>query len=205
MSEPPALRVSDAEREAAVTRLRQASMEGRLTVEELSERVELAYAARTQADLVKVGADLPATVPGAPVVASGEPDSSDWVVAVMSGADRKGRWRVRRRTNVVAVMGGADLDLREAVLSGPEVEITAVAVMGGIDVTVPDGVHVEMSGFALMGGNDDNTRGEEPPPGAPVVRVRAFALMGGIDVHRRRRKWRSRHLGPEPPEPPRLH
>jgi Domain of unknown function (DUF1707)/Cell wall-active antibiotics response 4TMS YvqF len=206
MGDPPALRVSDAEREATVAHLRQAATEGRLTVEELGERVELAYAARTDADLVALGADLPAPGPGTPAtITPSGPERDDWVVAIMSGANRKGRWRVRRRTTVLALMGGADLDLREATLAAPEVSITAVAIMGGIDVTVPDGVHVEMTGFALMGGNDDTTRGEAPPPGAPVVRVRAFSLMGGIDVHRRREKRRSRRVGPEPPAPPRLH
>lgn len=205
MTEPSGLRVSDAERETTVAQLHQAATEGRLTVEELSERVELAYAARTDADLAALGADLPASTAGGPALAPAGPDGTDWVVAVMSGADRKGRWRVRRRTAVLALMGGADLDLRQAVLAGPEVEITAVAVMGGVDVTVPDGVHVEVTGFALMGANQDNCRGAEPPPGAPVVRVRAFSLMGGIDVHRRREKRRSRRVDPGTPAPPRLH
>ena len=102
-------RASDAEREAVVARLRNAAGEGRLTVEELSERVELAYVARTEAELAKLSADLPAPVPGMPAVVPVADERSDWVVAVMSGADRKGRWRVRRHTSVVAVMGGVSV------------------------------------------------------------------------------------------------
>lgn len=103
----------------------------------------------------------------------------------MSGAVRRGRWRPDRRTNVVAVMGGADIDLREAEIEAPEVEIVAVTVMGGIDVIVPEDVEVEVTGFALMGGNSSPRDTGPSHPGAPVVRVRAFSLMGGVDVRRR--------------------
>jgi hypothetical protein len=61
VSEPPELRVSDADREATMTRLRVAGGDGRLTLEELAERVERADAARTQSDLDVLTADLPFT------------------------------------------------------------------------------------------------------------------------------------------------
>ena len=114
------------------------------------------------------------------------------------------RWRVPARVTVVNIMGGADLDLREAVLETPEVEITVWSLMGGSDVTVPEGVHVELEGFALMGGNRLHLEGPPPAPGAPVVRVRAWSLMGGTDVRTKGpRGWRDRLPGP--PGPPRLH
>jgi len=186
----PALRVSDAEREAVVVRLREAAGEGRLTFEELAERTELAYAARTEAELERLADDLPATAT-APAVARSQaldagPEGADWVLAVMGSSERKGRWRVRNRTQVVALMGGVDLDLRQAELPVGEVTITAWAIMGGVEVRVPEGVRVELGGFALMGGNASQGAAEAPPPGAPVVRVRAFSLMGGVDVRRKR-------------------
>jgi hypothetical protein len=59
--------------------------------------------------------------------------------------------------------------------------------MGGSDIVVPDGVHVELSGFGFMGGNDLKLEGTPlPPPGAPVVRVRAWSIIGGTDVKRMR-------------------
>ena len=182
MNESPELRVSDADREAAVTLLRQAGGEGRLTFEELADRVGRADAARTRADLDAVVADLPAAQP----LAQPERDKQrSWVVAVMGGAERKGRWHPARRTNVVTVMGGAAIDLRDARIDGPELEIMAVTVMGGIEVIVPEGVAVEIGGFALLGGNSA-PRPAPVSPGAPVVRVRAFSLMGGIGVSRKR-------------------
>ena len=207
-------RASDAEREAIVERLHDAGAEGRLTVEELAERIDAAYAARTHAELEPLVADLPAaTGPGAAVGPAGGPSApapapagrmSSFVLGVMGSGDRRGRWRVPARMTVVNVMGGADLDLREAVLDGPEVEITVWSLMGGSDIVVPEGVHVELGGFAVMGGNDLRLEGEPPPPGAPVVRVKAWSLMGGTDVKSRPGRLGFPHLGQGPPRPPRL-
>jgi hypothetical protein len=180
VSDWPELRVSDADRETAVARLRVAGGEGRLTLEELAERVELADSARTRGDLDALTADLP---PSSPAAAAAP--RRGWIVAVMGGAARKGRWRPPRRTNVLTLMGGAELDLREAELAGDMV-ITAVAVMGGVGITVPEGVAVELSGFALMGANGGPDDKLPPLPGAPSVRVRAFALMGGVAVERKK-------------------
>lgn len=186
MSEPhPELRVSDADREATVVRLREAGGEGRLTLEELAERVERADAARTRGDLDALTADLPAAAPGFTLAAEAPRKERRWVVAIMGGEQRKGRWRPSRRTNAVAVMGGVDIDLREAELADGA-EILAVPVMGAVTVTVPEGVSVELSGFALMGGNSGPEDKVPPLPNAPVVRVRAFSLMGGVVVERKK-------------------
>ncbi len=188
MAEPPAIRVSDAEREAAVVRLREAAGEGRLTFEELAERTQRAYEARTDAELERLSHDLPATAPAVPrsEVDESRTDRTDWMLAVMGADERRGRWRVRNRTQAIALMGGVDLDLREAELPAGDVEITAWAIMGGVDVRVPEGVRVELGGFALMGGNGVKGTAEPPPPGAPVVRVRAYSLMGAVTVRRKR-------------------
>jgi uncharacterized protein DUF1707 len=182
MSDSPELRVSDADREKAVSRLRVAGGEGRLTLEELAERVELADAARTRGDLEALTADLPLTAPVTTTAVEQRPRG--WIIAVMGGAARKGRWRPPRRTNVVTLMGGAELDLREAELAD-EIVITAVAIMGGIGITIPVGVSVELSGFALMGANGGPSDKQPPLPGAPAIRVRAFSLMGGVGIERK--------------------
>ena len=187
MGESPELLVSDADRERAVARLRVAGGEGRLTLEELAERVERADAARTHRDLDAITADLP-DAPG-PSRAL-ETRDRGWIVAVMGGAARKGRWRPPRRTNVVTLMGGAEIDLREAELA-EDVVITAVAVMGGVGITVPEGVSVELSGFALMGTNGGPNDKLPPLPDAPMIRVRAFSLMGGVGIERKRRRGRT--------------
>jgi len=55
----PALRASDADRDAVADRLREAHAEGRLTVEEFTERLDAAFVARTHGDLVSLTRDLP--------------------------------------------------------------------------------------------------------------------------------------------------
>ena len=180
----PELRVSDADREATVVRLREAGGEGRLTLEELADRVEQADAARTWGELEALTADLPASTGIAASVPDAARKERRWIVAIMGGEQRKGRWRPARRTNAIAVMGGIDIDLREAELADGA-EILAIPFMGAVSVVVPEGVSVEMSGFALMGGNSGPDDKVLPLPNSPIVRVRAFSLMGGVVVERK--------------------
>ena len=187
------MRVSDSDRERAADVLREAASHGRITMDELDERLELSYAAKTYADLAAVTRDLPgpAQAPSAvqPAMAGriGGTPRSKFSVAIMSGARRMGRWVVPRTYVGVAVMGGIELDLREAQFSEPEVTIHAYTLMGGIEITVPEDVDVDVSGFAFMGGFDHNASGPGVP-GAPRVRVLGFALMGGVDVRRKPQK-----------------
>jgi Domain of unknown function (DUF1707)/Cell wall-active antibiotics response 4TMS YvqF len=182
---PPAIRASDAEREAVVARLQTAAGDGRLALEELADRLERALAAATRSELEVLTADLPEQAAEALPAAK----SRRWIVGIMGGGDHAGRWRIASRCTVVNVMGGADLDLTGAVVEGPETEIQVFSLMGGSEIVVPDGVHVELSGFAFMGGNGLRLEdAPSPPPGAPVVRVRAYSIMGGTDVKRGRRR-----------------
>ena len=174
------VRASDAEREAAVERLRVATVEGRLTLTELTERTGAAYTATTRGELVAITADLPA-VAGAPATPVAR-DDREWVVAVMGDSRRQGRWRVERPLAAVAVMGDVVLDLRGAEVPRGDVDITATAVMGDVKIYVPDGVDVQLSGIAVMG--DKKVKVREAPAGqtAPKVVVKAAAVMGDVKV-----------------------
>ena len=191
----PALqqRVSHADREAVADRLRQAAGDGRLDVDELGERLEAAFAARTYADLVPLTRDLPeGTTPHsqrapAPSGRVGGKPGPRWSFAMMSGSRRRGRWTVPRRYTATAVMGGIELDLRDAMLEERDVTIWAWACMGGIEIKVPADVDVDVTGLALMGGFEDGS-GVSAPPGAPVIRVKGLALMGAVDVCRAKPK-----------------
>jgi hypothetical protein len=214
MSDPqhPELRASDADRERTADLLRRAGGEGRLDVAELDERLDAAYAARTQSELDVLTADVvpraatrslaPATAgggaPGFTVRREGGPGTRH-LVAVMSGVDRAGRWRLAARAWCWSVMGGADLDLNDVELADDHVELTVVSIMGGAEIHVPEGLNVEVSSFAFMGGNDQTLGESHPTPGGPVLRVRLLSIMGGADVTRGRRRTRAekraeRHL-----------
>jgi hypothetical protein len=183
VSEPPndQLLASDAERRAVETELSDACAQGRLSLEELSERVGRVNAARTRGELAVIVGDLPGTVPSE---VSDTPPTTRWTVAVMGGNIRRGRWHPSERTIGVAVMGGTVLDLREAAIGSRPQRVTAIALMGGVDVIVPEGTRVELHGLPVMGSTASQvpSYGDTLSSAEPVVHVRAFALMGGVRV-----------------------
>jgi class 3 adenylate cyclase len=180
-------RVADADRDRTVTLLREHVVEGRLTLDEFSQRMGAALEAKTRGELDAVMADLPMTsgVPTASPTTATPRKTTRWHIAVMSGHSTRGRWRIGGKTKAVAVMGGCDMDLRRAEIEGPEVEITAFAFWGGIDITVPEGFDVELRGFSFMGGRSLRLRDVPIVPGSPRIIVRGFAVMGGIEVKSR--------------------
>lgn len=88
-------------------------------------------------------------------------------------------------------MGGARLDFTEVDLPGGVTEIDFFCLMGSLDIIVPEGVRVELSGLPVMGSVDNRTRIPEIKD-APVLKIRGVALMSSVDVKppRRRRGWR---------------
>lgn len=196
--ELPELRAADADRERTAELLRQAAGDGRLTMEELEERLHTTYAARTHrelehltADVVLSGTNLPEGQPRRMPVRRDGGEGAKWLVSLMSGHDRKGRWLVGRQVKVVNVMGGSDLDLNDAELAGEYVEMTVFSLMGGASVRVPDGLNVEVSDFAFMGGNDVKLGEDRPDPGGPTLRLKLISIMGGSDVKRGRKLSRA--------------
>jgi hypothetical protein len=160
-----------------------ATVEGRLTLSELTERTEAAYTATTRGDLVPITADLPAVSgsPAAPPRPTARADR-EWVVAVMGDSKRQGRWRVERPLGTLAIMGDVVLDLRGAEVPQGEVAITATAVMGDVKIYVPDGVDVQLSGIAVMGDKKVMVRAAPAGQPAPKVVVRATVIMGDVKV-----------------------
>jgi hypothetical protein len=171
------LLASDAEREQAVARLREASAEGRLTLDELAQRTGDAYAARTHADLVHVTAGLPPAKHGASPAPRSE--RAKLVLGVFAPVRRKGRWRLARRTIVVSLFAPAWLDLREATLEdGETAEITVVSVFGPINLRVPERVALETSVVAIFGPVHETGAAGPVSPAAPRVRVNGLSLFG---------------------------
>jgi hypothetical protein len=136
---PVELRASDADRERVVDRLREAAADGRITMDELDERLQAAYTSTTHAELRPLTRDLatsdaPASAPTARELVGGIPGRRRRSIVVMSGLDRRGRWVVPARFSVFAFWGGVQLDLREAILTERETVIRADAVMAGIEI-----------------------------------------------------------------------
>jgi len=176
------VRASDAERDLLVSQLRQDMVEGRLTVDEFTDRIEAAYESQTRGELEALRRDLPAAGTGGALAVPSRRRSTRWSIGIMGGSARRGRWRIDGQTTAIAIMGGCHLDLREAEIEGPEVTINAFAFMGGINIFVPDDVVVEVSGISFMGGRNVRSAKTPPAPGAQVIRIRAFSMMGGLNV-----------------------
>ncbi|MCF3962253.1 DUF1707 SHOCT-like domain-containing protein [Streptomyces fuscigenes] len=216
----PETRASDAEREQVAERLREAVAEGRLDMAEFDERLGLAYTARTHGELVPLVRDLPEpgtvrAVGTAPAAGPAPAGAGAWAGRVggseatsrggfgfMGGFGRRGRWTVGRVFNAVVFMGGGEIDLREARFEGPDTVLRCFAVMGGVQVTVPPDLDVEVRGFGFMGGFGEapdrrEVAGIGPAPDSPKVVVTGFALMGGVGVERKLRKEERRRLKEE--------
>jgi len=178
--------VGERERDQVARELGDHFAQGHLTLEEYEFRVQAALQARQGFELSATVNDLPPLDRVRALVRDASDAgrrSSRTVFALMGGASRKGRWTVPTTIRAVGVMGGVEIDLRDAVFSADVTEISAVAIMGGVDILVPPGVRIESDGLAIMGGFEDQ-------PGlpavfdhdAPVLRVRGVALMGAVTV-----------------------
>jgi hypothetical protein len=177
-------------RERVIRELSEHFARDHLDEQHFEDRLDRALAATSLQELGQLTADLPvlqaesalSALPAAP----GEVRERQTVLAVMGGAVRKGSWVPPRQLHVFAIMGGVELDFREARFGSGVVEVTVFALMGGVEITVPPGVRVEVDGIAIMGGFDEQSSTPGPvDPSAPVLRIGGFALMGGVEIRTR--------------------
>jgi Domain of unknown function (DUF1707) len=190
-SENSRLRASDADRDQAATVLNTALAEGRLTAEEHSERLDALYAAKTHADIVPLLDDLPGHGTGlSPAPAALAPAGPvNRIRAILSEATRKGAWHVEPVLEIVTVLGGAELDFREAVLADREVSLRVTCVLSGVVIIVPPEMRVIDSGSAVLGGRDITGESDESAePDAPLLRISGTCVLGGIEVNRKPRE-----------------
>ena len=190
MSDPttPALRAADADREQTVATLREHAVEGRLSLEEFTDRMSTAYLAGTKDQLDELLSDLPS---GGPVSASRRKPTR-FVFSVFGSSEREGRIRIKRRVTCLTCFGNVDLDLRQATLERDVVTIVALGIFGAIDIYVPEGIEIDLHGFTL--GGHKRARGNDPPPRpeTPLGRVFAISVFAGIDVWRVPLAWTQR-------------
>ena len=179
-SSSPDFRIGDRDRQQVAEVLRRHTADGRLTLDEFSERVGLALTARTRSDLELLTSDLP-PVPEA-VPETRRKKARRWVVAVMSQATAGGRWRTGKSVNAVAVMGKCEVDFRRAEIDHDEVIVTAIALMGSAEIIVPEGIDVELTGAPIMGGKHMRLADVPTLPGSPRIVVRAVPIMGDVTV-----------------------
>ena len=192
----PLQRTLERARDEATGALAAAFAGDELTMEEYEARLDRCYRAGSLAEIRELVADLPdaPAIEGSPEAAArasrggrlpaeAERPGHDLALAFMGGVKRSGSWTPPRHLNAVAVMGGVELDFREARFPEGETTVNAVAVMGGVEIVVPPGLRVECSGLPVMGGFErlDQDGDPEYAPGA-VLKIRGLACMGGVEV-----------------------
>ncbi len=194
VSDASELRISDDDRHKVAEVLREAAGEGRIDLEELDERLEAAYAAKTYGDLVPITSDLPvvgqqhavaaAPRPSGPVV---PPTSHVSSFSIMGDCTRRGVWEVPAKHNAFSLMGSITLDLREAQFTAQETVIEAYAIMAGIDIYVNPQTRVIVEGIGIMGEFSEGKSkvAADLRPDSPVVRIKGMALMAGVGVKRK--------------------
>ena len=204
------LRASHTDRDQVVELLRVAAGDGRLSAEELDDRLERALTARTYAELAALTADLPAT-PGASVVPPGAVSAvaKDLMRIHVhgSGARRDGPWVVPKELDVKVKGGGVTLDFTEAVITHPLLRITAEVRGGGLSLVTRPGIVVEAGDIAQHGGSI--TLSEPPGPGVPVqLRIEISGSVHGAGItagppppprRPRRTFWQWLRRAPRPP------
>jgi len=181
---PPAIRASDAERERTSALLRDAAAEGRLTFEELADRVEAAARAKTREELARLTADLPVpedamTRPPAPVAGPLRE------FRLIGDLRRSGVWLVPAASRWQTVVGDIVLDLRQARVTAHDITIEARSVLGDILLLVPEGVEVEVRARPLLGTVRQHA-GQDAAPGAPRVVLTGGTVIGDVRVRARR-------------------
>jgi hypothetical protein len=192
------MRVSDAERETTLKILGDHTAAGRLTLEELEDRCDQALTVLTRGELSALTRDLPEdTEPGssaATALAALHPPVRR-SVAIMGGSNRRGPFRAVGSFTAIAVMGGDNIDLREALIEGDELTIKVFSVLGAVNIYVPDSAEVELSGFSILGGGSEKGVYRRRSAKGPVIRVRGFNILGRTTVFRVPPQARALELG----------
>lgn len=115
---------------------------------------------------------------------SGDEDSDDFrLAAIVGGKELTSHATALRSASALAVMGGVEIDLRDATLDPEGATLDVTAIMGGLEVKLPVGwaVHVESRGS--LGGVDTRlTQAADLPETAPTLRVTTNTWFGGVEI-----------------------
>lgn len=192
MSDNDHIGISKIARQKVIDRLKHSYAKDYLEQDDFEKRVTIAMNTQKRSELYALVDDIPdetsheiaetkSIQSETGLRISRNAQESDSLIGIFSGVTKKGDWRPAKKINVVAIMGGVDLDFTDAYIPAEGIEIDCFSFMGGADIRVPAGVNVKTSGFAFMGGFDNQTSGQSYP-GMPTIHIKGFAFMGGVDI-----------------------
>ena len=180
---PPAVRVSDADRNGTLRRLHNAVALGLIDIGEFEERSAQVAISRQPSDLEALVDDLPR----AGALASSAADRLE-LRGWMGSLRRHGEWTVPTRLSLVRRMGSVDLDLTTARFAGPVVVIELDIVRGSVDIRLPDGASASLDDVTVYGGSARDRRKNPPADGRPHVVLTGRVVMGSVNIRGPRRQ-----------------
>lgn len=180
-------------RESLLDGLAASYSENGLSLEDFERRADGVSKAADKAAMLALIADIPDIMPQARPKTSLDAHPSGWRVAsdggrerdsavcIFGGTERRGVWAAPRSFDSLCVFGGANLDLRKAIMPPEGITIKCFAVFGGMEIIVPPDMRLEIRGGGIFGGFD-HRENPDAPADAPVVRIEGFAVFGGVGI-----------------------
>jgi hypothetical protein len=173
----PEIRASHADRDRIAEQLRVAAGDGRLTMEELDERLEKALNARTGSELAVLVTDLPAAAPGSALATPAQAKGLVQIEVSSGSATREGRWVVPRAAEVKVGSGSVKLDLTQAVFTEPTLQIQATVRSGSLTIVTKPGVEVVIDEVSVTSGS---AKVRHPKDAGSVPTVLRVEVSGSV-------------------------
>ena len=194
------LRASYEDRDKVAEQLRVAAGDGRLTADELDQRLEAALTARTYGELAALTADLPGVARVEPDVPAVRPQRAGRIDVGSASVKREGQWEVPQHLDVRIGSGAVVLDLTRTTVPHSRVEIDAEVRSGSLKIVTRPGVVVDATDVTLRSGNVKiRSWPGPPPPVSLLIHVTGSVASGNITARPPRRSfWR--WLTRQPPQ-----
>lgn len=175
-------------RDETIKRLEYGYSHGEISLDELEKRIEIAVNTSIEEDLKPLVLDLKSEPEVKPTF---QEKPEETIMSVLSSVQRKGRWTPARANKIFVFMGSVELDFSEAELNPGVTDFEFFTVMGGIEVRVPEGINVELSGLPLLAGIE-NKLSHSQYPGNPTIKLHGTAFMSGVEIKPPKKKKRKK-------------
>jgi hypothetical protein len=199
------MRASHEDRDRVAELLRVAAGDGRLTADELDERLEKALTARTHGELAVLARDLPGSSGFKPGDSVPVPKKLVRIDCQTSSAKRDGPWLVPERLEIQIVLGSVVLDFAEAVITQPLLQINAEVRLGSLVLVTRPGIVVDTDDVSVQAG-EVKVRPSSGPEVPVILRVQVSGSVSAGQIsaqppgwsHRSRRRFRLRRRSQQP-------
>jgi len=184
------LRASYEDRDKVAEQLRVAAGDGRLTADELDQRLEAALTARTYGELAALTADLPGVARVEPDVPAVRPQRAGRIDVGSASVKREGQWEVPQHLDVRIGSGAVVLDLTRTTVPHSRVEIDAEVRSGSLKIVTRPGVVVDATDVTLRSGNVKiRSWPGPPPPVSLIIHITGSVTSGSIVARPPRRTF----------------